>query len=512
MELLLRRLWLLRFVSIGLFLVAVYGPLLGVFFGSLTETWPPLAELATPRRISLLVRSLAFSAVIALAVSVTGTMAALALMRRNAALATRLQGLLLASLALPPTIAAMSSSQVFGLLAAPSGWMVGGNWFLAGMVQGIALLPFSVGMGIAALRASNPILLDAARIVATPVRQILGVTLPLAAPTLSVGATLVFLLSLLDYTIPSIFGVNVYALEIFVAFSASGRIAEVLLLSLPLAGCSLALLALLMRFPQRHAQTSEDVPAIPDGPLPVAFRGLLNGAAFLMIAAFAVLLFPIVPGLGALGTTIEGSAAELRYTLATSVTTALVAVLLALGPALELSRGGRRLRGVGILFLLPFLLPPALIGVGLIAQWSPVHSVPLYGTAFMTVAAEVARFAPVSVIVLAAWLLRIDPILHEAALVSGASLPRILTRVVLPLAAPGLAAAAGIAFVLSLGDIGATLLVTPAGQATLNLKAYNSLHYGGSQSAAGICALLLILAATGVLMTVLASRSRRARG
>ena len=158
--------------------------------------------------------------------------------------------------------------------------------------------------------------------------------------------------------------------------------------------------------------------------------------------------------------------------------------------------------------LLPFLVPPALTGVGLIALWSPVHRLDVYGSFWMTIVAELARFTPVAIVVFSTWLLRTDLLLVEAALVSGSSWRQIVFKVLLPLAIPGLAAAVGIAFVLSLGEIGANLMVTPAGSATLTMKTYNYLHYGGSQAAAGLCLLLMLLAALGAALPALAIKRR----
>jgi iron(III) transport system permease protein len=224
------------------------------------------------------------------------------------------------------------------------------------------------------------------------------------------------------------------------------------------------------------------------------------------------LLAPLVAFLPALGDvsylhrTVASSWSETEFTLLTSTQAALIALLLAVGPAIELARGGQRSRMLWAACLLPFLLPPALTGIGLIALWSPVRFVDFYGSPAMTVAAELARYTPVSVAVLATWFLRTDPAQVDAAIVTGTSLRRIVCGVLIPLATPGLAAAAGLVFVLSLGEIGANLLVTPAGFATLTMKTYNYLHYGGSQAAAGLCLLLVALAALGAILPALAVR------
>ena len=100
---------------------------------------------------------------------------------------------------------------------------IGQTWWCRGGVRGGAAFVLH-RLGDPGAGRCDPLLLDAARMQASPSRVLWRVALPLARPTLAAGAMLVFLLSLLDYTMPSIFGVNVYALEIFVVFSATHRV------------------------------------------------------------------------------------------------------------------------------------------------------------------------------------------------------------------------------------------------------------------------------------------------
>ena len=511
MDPLLRRSRTLRLAAVAAFLAFTYGPLAAVVAAALVEPAAPLADIFSPRRLELLLRSLGLSLTVALATTLVGLLAAIAILRHLPRRAAAMQWLLLATIALPPTIPAMAWGQflAFALPTTAAGSL--GNWTQAAIAQAMAALPFATGMALVALRTVDPVLMDAARTLAPPPRVLLLVALPLARPTLMAGMALVFLLSLLDYTIPSIFGANVYAMEIFVAFSAAHSVAEALGLSLPLVACALILVLPLAGLPHRLGQSATGhLPA--DGDLPLPLRLALPTAAAVCALATAGPLLSVLPALADpayLGRTLTASAAETGFTLATSSVASLLALLLALGPALEIARGGRVTRLVWVACLLPFLLPPALTGVGLIALWSPVDAVAIYGSAWMTVGAEAARYAPVAVIVLAAALGRIDTSLVEAALVATTSRLRALLGVILPLALPGLAAALGLCFVLSLGEIGANLLVTPAGAATLTMKTYNYLHYGGSQAAAGLCLLLTATAGLGAALPALLVQARR---
>ena len=109
----------------------------------------------------------------------------------------------------------------------------------------------------------------------------------------------------------------------------------------------------------------------------------------------------------------------------------------------------------------------------------------------MPLLAGLARFAPIAGILLVTQLRRIDPSLIEAARMLETSALRTWLWIQLPILAPGLLAAAAVLFVLTLGELGATLLVAPPGHATLTMRLYNFLHYGASDTVAGLCLVLM---------------------
>ena len=104
----------------------------------------------------------------------------------------------------------------------------------------------------------------------------------------------------------------------------------------------------------------------------------------------------------------------------------------------------------------------------------------------MPVLVNMARFMPLAVLVVLAQLRRTDLLLLDAAQVYQASLWRRRIEVELPIFAPGLIAAAGIVFIFTLGELGATLMVIPPGESTLTIRIYNYLHYGASATVMGL--------------------------
>ena len=82
-------------------------------------------------------------------------------------------------------------------------------------------------------------------------------------------------------------------------------------------------------------------------------------------------------------------------------------------------------------------------------------------------------------------------------------------RVSVPMLAPGAVAAACIVAALTAGELGATLIVAPPGRATLTMRIHNYLHYGASDTVAGLCLAVALAAALAGVLGVLALRGWR---
>jgi iron(III) transport system permease protein len=213
------------------------------------------------------------------------------------------------------------------------------------------------------------------------------------------------------------------------------------------------------------------------------------------LATLAVLAGPprqVLAGLAA----VRG---EIGYSLAVAALVAVAALPLCLAMAHALERPGWPGALAWAAVCLPLAVPPSLVGIGLVAVFNQRY-LPLHGTALMPVLAGLARFVPVMTLLVYAQLRRVDPRLLDAARVFGPGPWTGFARVKLPLMLPGLVGAACAGFALTVGELGATLIVAPAGRGTLTMRAFNYLHYGASEGVAGLCLLLVLVAmAAGLL-------------
>jgi molybdate transport system permease protein len=107
----------------------------------------------------------------------------------------------------------------------------------------------------------------------------------------------------------------------------------------------------------------------------------------------------------------------------------------------------------------------------------------------------------------------VDPRLEQVASTLGAGRARVAWTITLPLAAPGLAAAAVLAFARALGEFGATIMVAgyiPGETATLALSIYQQVQLGRDAAALGLAGLSLLLAFAAVALgEFIVRRARR---
>ena len=104
----------------------------------------------------------------------------------------------------------------------------------------------------------------------------------------------------------------------------------------------------------------------------------------------------------------------------------------------------------------------------------------------------------------------IDPRLEEAAVGLGASEVEAFFRVVLPLVLPGMLSGFVLAFCLSMGELGATLMVYPPGFSTVTLSIY-ALALRGFYYQAAALSVVMLAVSFGALLLLSQPRTRMRR-
>jgi molybdate transport system permease protein len=245
------------------------------------------------------------------------------------------------------------------------------------------------------------------------------------------------------------------------------------------------------------------------------------------VLGLAVLVVPLTALVGRVdGATLWGditspaAVSALGLSLVTGALATLVCIVLGIPLALWIARSGPRLAGVlRAVVTVPLVLPPMVGGVALLfllgrngwlGQWLAVVGVRLPFTTAAVVIAQTFVALPFLVLAVEGALRATGTGYEQAAAALGAGRWRILWRITLPLAAPGLIAGTVLCFARAIGEFGATALFAgnaPGVTQTMPLAIYTAFNGAGvSQGTAVALSLLLLVTALAVLLAVRAWR------
>lgn len=371
------------------------------------------------------------------------------------------------------------------------------GWSGALWVEIATFTPLALGFAWIGLRNIDPELIEVGRLSQSDIQTLLRIALPLSAPATLTGAGIIYLFSILDYGVPSLFQVNVYALEVFAEYSATNSPENAFLLAVPLilfaVGVITALLGPLRRLTSRQVLHHAGWTTPPHWPVWSASLGWVVGT-LLVIQALLPLISLVFMG-GApqrFVSNIIQSQTDINYSLKLASLAGLFSLPIASGVAQILLNNGRGTKLFWFLVVMPVAMPASLVGVSMIFLFYQPSLQQEALLAWMPVFANMARFMPLAVLILVAQFRRTDSLLFDAAQVYQPSAWRRIFQIGIPLSASGLFAAAGIIFVFTLGELGATLMVIPPGKSTLTIRIYNYLHYGASATVMGLSLVLVI--------------------
>ncbi len=217
-------------------------------------------------------------------------------------------------------------------------------------------------------------------------------------------------------------------------------------------------------------------------------------AAVILCASLARSWNGVLPSgltLGHYAQAVSGSSgAALEASLITGVVASALAVLNGTAAALALRRmEGMPRRVLDAVFFLPSAMPSVSIGLGLLVAFSR-PPILLNGTIAIVFAAHFVLISAFTFGAITAGLARLSPDYEQVAASLGARPIYRLRRVTLPLVLPYLIAAFSLSFALSMGELGATVMVYPPGWVTMPVQIFGLSDRGDVFHAAALTILL----------------------
>jgi putative spermidine/putrescine transport system permease protein len=358
------------------------------------------------------------------------------------------------------------------------------------------------------------------------------VYIPLSLPGVVSGASLVFVLALGFYVTPALLGspqsaliaqvINTQARELL-DFGGAGAMGMFLLvvalavlgLSRLLAGRGAGGLAHAVSTAGGASGTAEPVRA----PWLRAYTAVVG--LFLVVPSLVVIPMSFSSGrtfhfppqgwsfhwYGRLFTSPEWTAAILN-SLQIAVVTAVLATVLGTAAALGLTRAPARVRGAANGFLLsPLTVPQILIAL---VVFSVFLRIGLNGTLVGIILAHTALALPFVVIAVFTRLRGMDARLADAAAGLGAPPWSVFRRVILPLAMPGVASGAVLAFVTSLDEVVVALFLQGPGAITLPVQMFNSVALDIDPTISAASSLMVVGVSVPILLVQVAGARRGA--
>ncbi|OXM72744.1 ABC transporter permease [Amycolatopsis sp. KNN50.9b] len=228
----------------------------------------------------------------------------------------------------------------------------------------------------------------------------------------------------------------------------------------------------------------------------------------IVLAAVAGSWTGVLPGAFTAAHLGEALSGENLASLSVSVQTGLIAsagsVLLGTWAALAAASAPPRLRRLAdTLFHLPIAVPSVVLGLALLVAFSR-PPVLLNGTRWIVLLGHLLIVLPFTYSTVSAACRRADPQLALVAESLGAGPVRVLLRVRLPLLLPSMAASASLALAMSLGELGATMMLYPPDWQTLPTRIFALADRGHVFLAAAGTVVLLGTTLAGALLTGLA--------
>jgi iron(III) transport system permease protein len=482
-------------------------------------TWPSgLAVLTTTRTWLLFARSLVLAGAVTCGALAAGVPIGVLLARADMPLRRSLWLIHALPMILPPFLPALGWFHLFG-----SQGFIGDEASARLLFDELGLvfvllatfLPIVSSLTAVGVMGVDVSLEEAARSVAGPWRVASRILVPAAAPAIALAAVIVFALAFSELGVPMFLRVDVFPAAVFARLGgADFAPGEALALALPLIPLALALLLIERRLAGRKSfavlglrDGSRNRLALGRWRLPAVL--LCGGAAVLSAVPIGALLLRAQTG-GALAATLQwASDAPWNGLVASTLAASTIAPIgLVLGHAA--ARGLRGAATLDGLAMLTFVMPAAVLGVGLIGVWNRASLQPIYGSLAILVVGYVARYTAVGVRVVACAVAQSPVHLEEAAAASGARFSRRLFRIVLPVHARGVAFAWLMAVLFCLRDLETAVLFYPPGGEPLTVRIFTLEANGPAAIVAGLCALHIAIVVAIVVLGAMVFQKRGA--
>ncbi len=370
------------------------------------------------------------------------------------------------------------------------------------MVEILIFLPVLTGLILLKLESIDGELIESGRLYNSYNGLVLEVILPALMPAILFGSAIVFTFSSTDFTVPSLFQYNVYAMDIFSDFSANSSATRAVFLSLPLILVNLVSIYAIGKFlPEFFIRnTGKKVEEAYE------LRGVMKCLAiFSSIIVFgqsvvAVLMLILETDYLSFFYALRDFGLEYYYSILTAIIAVCFSIFLsAFAMNFYINRWAKGIYLLALVFLLA--LPSSLTAIGFLLAVNSSIFHQLASTIFMTGIGMGIRFLPLVFILFLPMFSQLDRDVLEAGKMYRSSDFSYFKKILLPMSKRGVFFIAVLIFLLSFGEVDLSLILAAAGKVPISISIFNALHYGQSDI---VCAKSLYLIFSNLIFVFIA--------
>ena len=376
-------------------------------------------------------------------------------------------------------------------------------------ILSLVFTPLSILVISSGLSNINAKLEEAGLMLTSYPNVVLKIIFPMVKPAIFSSFILVFVLALSEFSVPAFLSVKVLTTEIFTQFSAFYNYALALTNSMILVAIAIVLL-LTERFYLSNSSflsigTKSHQSKIVE----------LNRGRYLIIIVHLFYLFGAIftPIIVLTMQTFEGGTESffkaielLSPNIIDSLFYATIGALglLFFGSIFAYISVREDIKMVDTMLLILFGVPSTVLGIGLIKFFNTPSLDFIYGSFWIIIIAYLGKFIFISHKLISNALLQIPKSIEESAEIMGAGFFMRMRTIILPLIADKLFIIFIIGFIFCLGELGATIVVYPAGSALMGIKLYTIMANAPQSliSAMSLVILLVTILVVGGLLTL----------
>lgn len=358
-------------------------------------------------------------------------------------------------------------------------------------------------------------------------RRLFTITLPVVLPSIAAGGVMVFMSSLADFGTPMLIGEGYVVLPVLVYTSymseMGGNANLASALSVIVVICSMAVLLLQKYYIAKKnynmtAMRPPKVIAVCGGKrflvtLPVVMITFIGILPQIVVITSSFIATDFTGFIG--GFSIESYQVILRR-LSTNIintfTFSSIAIIIIIIIGSLISYIIARKRGLigqimDIMIMFPFVIPGAVLGIGLIVAFNR-QPIVLTGTAAIMIIAYVVRKMPFTVRSGSSFLQQMDPCVEEAAISLGVSPMKTFFTVTMRLMAPGILSGAILSWITTINELSSSIMLFGGRTSTVAVAIYTEVIRNSLGTAAALATILTVSTIISLLIFLKVSKGR----